>query len=285
MEKYLLDDNGSPILDENGKNVLNPEWLAANPDYTLAVDESGISSGGYTPDAATQAWHDAKVAGLKRAQSKALQSNAKNRKRADVAEARVKELESELETARANGGGDEASIQARIDTEVKNRIRVMETERDEARSQVSTLKSELSQYRYEGRIERGALGVVHPDHKYAAMATLKSLIKEDANGEITCYDTDGNIAMNNQGDPLEIEDFIHNVFRKSFPSLCQTDTGAPAHGNNGAITAPKSNNPFAKDSLNRTHQSQLIKNDPAKAREFMKQAGYEPKKIQRMLAA
>lgn len=268
---WLLDENGEPILDENGNKIPDPDYVAP---------------GEYTPDAAAQAWHDEQVSGLKKNQAKALQSNAKNRKRAEAAEARVSELEAELEVARANSGGDDASIQARINGEVRNRIRIMENERDEARSQVSTLKSELSQYRYEARIERGALGVVHPDHKFAAMATLKSLIKEDKDtGEITCFDTDGNIAMTNQGDPLEIEDFISEVFRKSFPALCQTDTGAPANGNNGAITAPKTKNPFAEDTMNRTHQFQLIKNDPAKARELMKQAGYEPEKIKRLLAA
>lgn len=123
MEKYLLDDDGNPLVDDTGKKIINPEWLAVNPGYTPAADESG-HSGGFAPDAATQAWHDEQVAGLKRAQSKALQSNARNRKRAETAEARVAELEAELEVARSNSGGDEASIQARIDSEVKNRIRV-----------------------------------------------------------------------------------------------------------------------------------------------------------------
>ncbi len=285
MEKYLLDDDGTPLLDESGNKILNPEWLAANPDYTPAADEAGDNYGGFVPDAETMAWHNDQVAGLKKAQSKALTTNAKNRQRAEAAEARVAELEAENERLRASGGNDDEAVKARIDAEVKSRVKVMEGERDAARSEVATLKGELSKYRYEGRIERAALGVVHPEQSFAAMATLKSLIKEDESGDITCYDTDGTIAMSNQGDPLDIEEFVTDVFRKRFPTLCQTDAGAPANGNNGAPTTPKGKNPFAKESINRTIQAQIIKNDPARAKTLMKQAGYDERKMNRMLAA
>jgi hypothetical protein len=289
MDKYILDDNGEPILDENGKKILNPAWLAANPNYVAAADEvnqGGGPAAGFEMTAEIQAWHDEQVSGLKKAQSKALQSNAKNRTRANDAEARVAELEAENQRLRESGGGgeDEAAIQARIDTEVKNRVKVMEGERDAARAELATAKADLSEYRYEGRIKQAALGVIHPEQSFAAMATLKTLITEGADGDITCHDTDGTIAMNNQGDPLSVEEFVKDVFPKRFGYLCQTDTGAPANGNNGAIKPPKSNNPFAPETRNRTVQATLIKNDPAKARQFMQQAGYEPSKINRMLA-
>ncbi len=287
MKKYLLADDSTPLLDEDGKKVLNPDWVAANTSYTVAadeVDQTGTLGGStYTPDAEAQAWHNEQVAGLKKAQSKALSSMAKQRKRAEDAEERVTELEAENETLRNSGGTTDEDVQARIDSEVKSRIRTMEGERDAARAETAGLKVELTKYRYEGRIERAAVGVIHPEQQFAAMAVLKTLIKEDDKGNVTCYDQAGEIIVDNAGDPVTVEEFVKTDFRKAFPALCQKDQSISTNGTGDKIPKAKGNNPFAKETMNRTVQAQLTKNDPVKATKLMKEAGYDQAKINRML--
>ncbi|MEP1143504.1 MAG: hypothetical protein ABJH52_07275 [Henriciella sp.] len=286
MNKYLLDDNGTPIVDDDGKKILNPDWIAANKSYTLAadeVDQTGALGGStYEPDAAAQAWHDEQVSGLKKAQSKALSSMAKQRTRAEAAEAEVARLTAENETLRKSGGTSDEDVQARIDSEVKSRVRTIEGERDEARTENATLKSELSKFRYEGRIESAMIGVVDPTQKFVAMNTLKALIKEDDKGKVTCYDQQGEIVVDNAGEPVSVEDFIKEDFRRSFGSLCVKDTSVTTNGTTDTIPKSNGNNPFAKETMNRTVQHQMLKNDKAKAVKMMKQAGWDQSKINRM---
>lgn len=286
MNKYLLHDNGTPIVDDDGKKILNPEWVVVNKAYTVAADEvdqtGTLGSSTYQPDAAAQAWHDQQVAGLKKAQSKALSSMAKQRTRAETAEAEVKRLTAKNETLRNSGGTTVEDVQARIDAEVKSRVRTIEGERDAARTENATLKTELSKYRYEGRIESAMIGVVDPDQKFVAMNTLKALIREDTNGKVTCYDQHGEIVVDNAGDPVSVEDFIKDDFRRNFASLCVKDTSVTTNGTADTIPKTKGNNPFAKETLNRTVQSQLLKNDKPKAIQLMKQAGFDQATINRL---
>lgn len=117
----------------------------------------------------------------------------------------------------------------------------------------------------------------------SAMAVLKTLIKEDDKGNVTCYDQAGEIIVDNAGDPVTVEDFIKEDFRKAFPALCQKDQSITTNGTTDTIPKAKGDNPFAKETMNRTAQFQLCKNDSVKATKLMKQAGYDQAKINRML--
>lgn len=287
MEKYLTDEDGAILIDGGGKKVLNPEWLAANPNYTPAANEVDASGGGggYTPDAEALAWHEAQVAGLKANQQKALASNAKYRKRAEAAQKEVERLEGEVESLRALAGG-EGEIDPKEKVELLTKIGNLEKVRDTLTGQLDTAKDELHKYKYEGTIESAMSGLVKPGYQLAAKATLERLIKENEDGELECFNLDESPAINDMtGVPLTVKEFVSTVFAKSFPDMCVADSSLPTGpGGQKPGGGPKSDNPFAKDTMNRTVQSTMIKNDPAKAKQLMKAAGYDQAKINRMMA-
>ena len=282
MEKYLLDDNGEPLLDDKGKKILNPEWLAANPNYSAAADESG-GNGGYTPDAAAQRWHDQQVNGLKAAQQKALGSMSTQRPRAETAEKEVERLETENASLRERLGSGDGAMDPKEKMELETKVSNLERTVENLNGVLSTTKDELHKYKYEGAIDAAMIGVIKPGSEFVAKAALHKLIKENDDGELECFNPDGTPAVNLMtGIPLGVKEFISTEFAKSFPDLCARDESLPI-GPGGKKSGPKADNPFAKDTINRTVQGTILKNDPARAKQLMKAAGYDASKISRMM--
>lgn len=283
MEKYLKDSDGEILLDDNGKKILDPAWLATNPSYTPAADESG--GGGYVPDAAAQAWHDQQVAGLKAAQSKALATVTKQRTKAETALKEVERLEAENAELRERLGSGEGAIDPKENMELETKVSNLERVRDTLQDDLATTKDELHKYKYEGAIDAAMTGIVKPGYQLAAKATLERLIKENKDGELECFNPDGSQAIHlNSGVPLTVKEFVNDVFAKDFADMCVADTSLPTRPGSKPGGSPKADNPFHKDTLNRTVQSTIIKNNPSQARQLMKAAGYEASKINRMLA-
>lgn len=294
--KQKTDENGDLVFDEDG-----------NPVY-----EDGEPTGGYAPDAEAQAWHDGQVAGLKKAQSKALTNMGKQKKRADAAEARVAELEAENEALRATIGDDGHDLEERMEKlrlfeagQLKDKgineddilergrkgaerkyapqIEAKDAQLAALQSKVDELESSNKTYRYDGRLKTASIGVIAPGYEVPGMATLKALVTENEDGDLECRDKSGEIVWDNNGHLMPLEDFLRDVFRVQFPNLCAKDTAITT---NGAPGAPKSKtpNPFVKETRNALAQAQLIKNDPDKARKLMRAAGFDDAKIARLTA-
>lgn len=322
MNKYLLDDDGNITLDENGNKVLNPDWVAANTSYTPAadeVDETGTltpsAPGDFEPDDQALAWHNSQVEGLKQNQQKALGQLSKLRTRADTAETerdaaktalaefsavvgdmdpgdlkqrleKLKQFEAgELE----NKGINEDEILERGRKGAENRLQpqidARDTEISNLKEKLSAKDAELHKFKYDGRIQQASIGILKKGYETVGIAALKTMIKENDEGELECYDVNGDLAIDNLGVPLKPEEFISTVFTKAYPDLCVKDKAPDVSGAPGGGNGNRTKNPFASDTINRTVQATIIKNDPEKARKLMRAAGYDTAKINRLLAA
>lgn len=282
MNKYILDDNGEPMLDADGKKMLNPEWVAANPNYTASADESG-GNGGYTPDEAAQKWHNQQVAGLKANNGKLLGQATKSRKRAETAEKEVERLEAENASLRERLGSGDGALDPKEKMELETKVSNLERTVENLNGVLTTTKDELHKYKYEGAIDAAMIGVIKPGSEFVAKAALHKLIKENEDGELECFNPDGTPAVNLfTSTPLSVKEFISTEFAKSFPDLCVADSSLPT-GPGGKKSGPKADNPFAKDTMNRTVQGTIIKNDPSRAKQLMKAAGYDQTKINRLM--
>ena len=289
MDKYLKDENGVILLDESGKKVLNPSWLAANSGYTPTADEIDQSStsneSGYQPDAEALAWHEQQVAGLKSAQAKALSAMSKQRTRAETAEKDVVRLEGENESLRERLGSGEGALDPKEKMDLESKVSNLERVRDTLQGELTSTNAELHKYKYEGAIDAAMTGLVKPGYQIAAKATLERLIKENEDGELQCFNPDGSEAINLMtGTPLTVQEFVSDVFAKTFPDMCVADSSLTTGLASKPGGTPKADNPFHKDTLNRTVQSTMIKNNPTQAKHLMKAAGYDAAKINRMLA-
>ncbi len=268
MEKYLKNADGSFQLDENGNKILNPDY----------VEPSGFEM---TPE--IQAHIDAQIAGLKRSLATAQNSVATFKTSGEAAEARATAAETALTELREKISSGDIEIEAKEKLVFETRIDQLEGERDRLQTENTGLKDELHAYKYTGRIERASTGIIKKQYAVPAQATLKQLIKEDDDGTLRCYKPDGTPALDlNTGDPMSVEDFMTEVFVKEYPELCVADAALPNGEGPKPGTSPSGNNPFAKESMNRTVQSQLIKNDKPKARALMAAAGYDEAKIERL---
>lgn len=287
MNKYLLGNDGQPRLNAAGHKILNPDWLAANPDYAPAADEVKEGST-FTPDAAAQQWHDEQIEGLKRNQQRALTQLNKAKERATTAEAERDQLaaeNAELKATLDSAGSSNEELKATLEKKHEIHAKNMQTELDKANQTITTLKAELSEHRYDGRIKSASVGVIRKGYEGPALSALKGMIKETESGDVICHDANGQELLDNQGDYLTVEDFVSGYFRKLYPDLCQKDVGADDSGDPTNRGASGEVNVFKEgEHFNRTHQFQMIKNDPNKARSLMKRAGYSESKMNRMMA-
>lgn len=300
MDEWLLDENGEPILDDDGNKI-------PNPDYT--------PPGEYQPDEAAKKWHEDAVAGLKANQRKALGNLDKHRKRADEAEAELGTLKTQwAEFSAIIGDMDADDLKARLEKlkqyeagELENKgideDEILERGRkgaemrykpqlDAKDKEIATLKEEnaglkdeLHKFKYDGRIQQASIGVLKKGYESIGLAALKTMIREGDDGELVCFDSNGELAIDSHGLPLKPEEFVSTYFTKEYPDLCVKDTAPEVSGGPGGSGAKKTSNPFSKEGMNRTVQTQLIANDPDKARKLMRAAGYDAAKIRRLLGS
>lgn len=273
--------------------------------------EEGASS--YAPDAQAIAWYNQQVSGLKKAQARALASKKKESERANKAESALLTAQEDLQAmkdALGDSANDPSGLAERLrklrefetgalkasdidENEILERgrkgaerkaeldygpkIKLKDRQLAELTAERDALKSELHTYKYTGRLKGALTGVVKQGYDRVALAAMRDLTRVNDDGDLECFDTDGELAIDTNGTPMSPEEFAADVFRKRYPDLCIKDTTLPTNGTPTPMR-PKEKNPWLKESRNRTMQAQIIKNDPERARKLIKAAGEETAK-------
>ena len=266
-------------------------------------DDDDNGGGGFQPDDAARAWHEAEVKGLKGARSKALAAKKKHEARADTAEARVAELEIELEGLKAKLGDAAYDIDERLaklaefesgklkeadideegilergrkgaERKYEPQLKAKDKRISDLESENGKLKNDVHEYRYTGRLKSSLNGVIKPGYEVPALATIKTMAKFE-DDELIVVDVDGEPAVDDKGHHMSVEDFMTDVFPKRFPEMCVKDNTIQTNGP-GSKGGKKVANPFMPDTFNSTTIARLIAKDPAAARKLARAAGVEP---------
>ena len=288
MEEYLLDTEGNPQLDDDGKKILNPEWVAANKSYTLAPDEvdetgtlGGGGGGGFQPTPEAQAWHDEQVAGLVANKAKAVGQLKKIRTRNEELETENKDLKSELEDLKqqmldGSGNFDAVEFEAK-----KKAVESLEQKIETLEAENAGLRKELDEVDMTAEISRAVGSHVKPDFQEYMSDKIRKFAKQNDQGRIYLMDENNQMEVTENGDPMTVEQFVTIRMRQKHGEMFIKDTSKPTGGAQPPGTPPtgKGNIFDKKNGWNATHQAMMLKNDPEKAKSLMRQAGFSEQRI------
>jgi|GEM_PF-6283066 len=112
-----------------------------------------------------------------------------------------------------------------------------------------------------------------------AVALAEQEIQKDQDGKWGFRDNSGGILISSQsdraGEYMQSEEYFKTFFKEKRSYLYPASTGAGVSGSNQGAGSNEPN-PFKQQYGAVTAQSRLIKNDPEKARRFIKEAGRNP---------
>ena len=109
------------------------------------------------------------------------------------------------------------------------------------------------------------------EKEYALKDKLKDLGVTDADYLIYKHGGIDKFTFDSENKPIGVEDTI-KPYKESIPHIFKTDKVDTHYDPNGG-GAPTGKNPWSKDSFNLTEQGNLIKNNPAQAKELASVAG------------
>lgn len=109
------------------------------------------------------------------------------------------------------------------------------------------------------------------EKEYALKDKLKDLGVTDADYLIYKHGGIDKFTFDSENKPIGVEDTI-KPYKESIPHIFKTDKVEPHYDPAGG-GAPTGKNPWAKDTFNLTEQGNLIKNNPAQAKELASIAG------------
>ena len=263
MEKFLLDENGDPQLDDVGNPIPNPDY---------------VEPGGYQPDDAAKAWFAAETKKITDARDRYKSQAEKHKKSLDTAKTKIKGLEDKLKRAEDGLSGANPDLEAEIKKKFSRELDEATVSNSELQTELDTVKAELHKLKYDGQINQHAIGVIKPNMTKAAMLTLKSYIRYNDEDEIECLDDEGE-PLYKGGDLMSIEDFINEEFPEMHPELCEGDSTRKVKGASTKTPAKREGpNPFDRENgWNRTQQATMYKNDYPKAKQMAIKAGWPEK--------
>ena len=268
-DEFLLDDEGNPILDENGDPIPNENYKPP-------------SGSTYEPDAEAKAWHDEQVAALTANRDKALRQLSTLRTKNEELETKNAELTTEMEglrTAMQEGDFDAAELQAQKDKVKAQTAKIEELEADKA-----SLLKQVEEQGLVSEVNRAVSSNILPEFQEFLTEKVRKAAKQGKEGRIYVYDELGEMLINDNAEPMTVAQYVSTTIREKHPSMFVKEVSKPTGGAQPPGTTPPANNPFHKDSINRTVQSTIIKNDPEKAKQMMRAAGYDAEKIARLTA-
>lgn len=287
----VLDENGEPVLDDEG-----------NPTYEeIEVDEDDIDL-----NDEQKAWHEEQVRGLKSANARVIDRKKKADQKNEKLQAELDEVKGQLEALKSTLGDDTHDIGNRLkklkdfeagllensevdedeilargrsgaERKLQPQIEALQEKVNKLEKEKGSLQGEVLKFKYTGRLKSTLGGIIKPGYEVAALATIRDMTRYDEEeDDIIVTDIDGEQAYDTEGHPQSVEEYMEKIFPKRFPDMCiKVDESLSTNGPKGR-TKTKEKNPFSKEDRNVTHQMQMVKNDPAKARKLMREAGVDP---------
>lgn len=170
---------------------------------------------------------------------------------------------------------DDAKINEIVDLRVKQKVGVVERERDTFKTQATTFEAELNTMRGKEK----ARAVADVVRKAASTAKVLDTAVEDvelmASRLFEVDDSGAVVARDNVGIAPGItpEMWLTDI-RDRKPHWFPTNVGGGAGGSGGQ--GGGANNPWSEKSWNMTEQAKILKNDPEKAKRMASMHGVDP---------
>nr|BDD44477.1 scaffold protein [Bacilli bacterium]BDD44721.1 scaffold protein [bacterium] len=202
-----------------------------------------------------QGLSDEQIEAVMKEHGKTLNETKEKADKVDGLEGQVEDLQGQIKDR--DKQLKDLSAKAGDNEELQQQIKDLQKANDDAQKEY---EEQLYRQRKEAKLELALKD---------ALAKNPKAVKALLNSEAISLDGDNLLGLDEQLTALKESDGY--LFGEEEPAGLK---GRQPHPGNNEPKAP--NNPFSKDSFNMTEQGQLIRNDPDKARELIKQAGGNP---------
>lgn len=191
----------------------------------------------------------------------------------DITPERAAELKEKEETFK----GGNAKTAEQIKEEVERRVAELKTTHQTALTAAETKAAKLQRdleahvidrALIEAGTELGLRPTAHEDITFRGRKTFKL----DEHGKPVAVDAEGNTIYSATGDPMTPKDFVGNL-TKAAPHLFEPSSGSGSGGSGSGRGGSPAVNPFKTETFNLTAQSQMLKENPAQAKQMAAAAG------------
>jgi hypothetical protein len=184
--------------------------------------------------------------------------------------ARLKGIESELESGKLKGTAIEKILEKRVEEMTKaHNAAVAKLTGD-----LGNAKGELSRLKIGEAAVSSALKLgLRAEAREDLITRVSNVFRLDDKGEPVAFDGD-KPKFGADGMPLKIGDFVESMV-KAAPHLFDPSSGSGSGGSGGGGGGGGGVNPWKKESFNITEQGRIFAKDPAKARQLAEAAGYK----------